>query len=238
MELQTVFVDRGQSAGLGAEPARPDRLYLAFVARNAVASVDAQLASFWLVVRGSVDVVAREGRFQLHAGDWISLERDSRPWLRLGRGALVVGQMRERIFNVDLLNASTSFDLSTGGDVFGAGIQSAGGGGQSLRGTLTMSGSATAKAARERVNVLFIVGFLVLQLIAEVVRHITRRNFTDIFHEAHSGDTLVAMPWLSWRGGARHLRKIADSVRGRPASNGRGAGEPIVSLLVIISLLV
>ncbi len=56
-------------------------------------------------------------------------------------GALVVGQMRERIFNVDLLNSSTSFDLSTGGDVFGAGMQSAGGGGQSLRGTLTMTGS-------------------------------------------------------------------------------------------------
>jgi len=56
-------------------------------------------------------------------------------------GTLVVGQMRERIFNVDLLNASTSFDLSTGGDVFGAGIQSAGGGGQSLRGTLTMTGN-------------------------------------------------------------------------------------------------
>ena len=56
-------------------------------------------------------------------------------------GALVVGQMRERIFNVDLLNSSTSFDLSTGGDVFGAGMQGAGGGGQSLRGTLTMTGS-------------------------------------------------------------------------------------------------
>ncbi len=56
-------------------------------------------------------------------------------------GALVVSQMRERIFNVDLLNSSTSFDLSTGGDVFGAGMQGGGGGGQSLRGTLTMSGS-------------------------------------------------------------------------------------------------
>ncbi|MBN8799072.1 MAG: STN domain-containing protein, partial [Stenotrophomonas nitritireducens] len=54
-------------------------------------------------------------------------------------GALVVGQMRERIINVDMLNSNTSFDLSTGGDVFGAGMQSAGGGGQSLRGTLTMT---------------------------------------------------------------------------------------------------
>lgn len=57
-------------------------------------------------------------------------------------GALVVGQMSERIFNIDLLNSSTSIDLSTGGDVFGAGMQSGGGGGgQSLRGTLTMSGA-------------------------------------------------------------------------------------------------
>ena len=88
MELQTVFVDRGQSAILGAESSPADRLHLAFAARSAVASIDAQLASFWLVVRGRVDVVAREGRFQLHAGDWISLERESRPWLRPGRGAL------------------------------------------------------------------------------------------------------------------------------------------------------
>lgn len=57
-------------------------------------------------------------------------------------GALVVSQMRERIFNVDLLNSTTSIDLSTGGDVFGAGMQGGGGGGgQSLRGTLTMSGT-------------------------------------------------------------------------------------------------
>ena len=56
-------------------------------------------------------------------------------------GTLVVSQMSERIFNVDMLDSNTSLDLSTGGDVFGAGIQSAGGGGQSLRGTLTMSGS-------------------------------------------------------------------------------------------------
>ncbi|RPD85776.1 pilus (MSHA type) biogenesis protein MshL [Luteimonas sp. 100069] len=55
-------------------------------------------------------------------------------------GALVVGQMRERIFNVDMLDSATSIDLATGGDVFGAGME-ASGGGQSLRGTLTMTGS-------------------------------------------------------------------------------------------------
>lgn len=56
-------------------------------------------------------------------------------------GALVVSQMSERIFNVDMLDSHTSLDLSTGGDVFGAGMQSAGGGGQQLRGTLTMTGT-------------------------------------------------------------------------------------------------
>ncbi|SBV36792.1 putative type II secretion system protein [uncultured Stenotrophomonas sp.] len=56
-------------------------------------------------------------------------------------GTLVVSQMSERIFNVDMLDSNTSLDLSTGGDVFGAGMQSAGGGGQQLRGTLTMTGS-------------------------------------------------------------------------------------------------
>lgn len=58
-------------------------------------------------------------------------------------GALVVGQMEERIFNIEMLNANSSLDLSTGGDVFGAGLQggSAGGGGQSLRGMLVMEGS-------------------------------------------------------------------------------------------------
>jgi len=56
-------------------------------------------------------------------------------------GTLVVSQMSERIFNVDMLDSNTSLDLSTGGDVFGAGMQSAGGGGQQLRGTLTMTGA-------------------------------------------------------------------------------------------------
>lgn len=55
-------------------------------------------------------------------------------------GALVVSQTKERIFNVDMLNSVTSLDLATGGDVFGAGMAGEGGG-QSLRGSLAMTGS-------------------------------------------------------------------------------------------------
>lgn len=55
-------------------------------------------------------------------------------------GALVVSPMEERIFNVEMLNANTSLELSTGGDVFGAGASGTGGG-DSLRGKLILDGS-------------------------------------------------------------------------------------------------
>jgi general secretion pathway protein D len=55
-------------------------------------------------------------------------------------GALVVSPMQERVFQIDTLNSTTSLQMSTGGDVFGAGSSSAGGG-NALRGTLIMDGS-------------------------------------------------------------------------------------------------
>ena len=55
-------------------------------------------------------------------------------------GALVVSPMQERVFQIDTLNSTTSLELSTGGDVFGAGA-SAAGGGEALRGTLIVDGS-------------------------------------------------------------------------------------------------
>ncbi len=54
-------------------------------------------------------------------------------------GALVVSPMEERIFSINMLNTTTSLDMSTGGDVFGAG--NSGGGGDSLRGKLILDGS-------------------------------------------------------------------------------------------------
>lgn len=54
-------------------------------------------------------------------------------------GALVVSPMEERIFSINMLNTTTSLDMSTGGDVFGAG--SSGGGGDSLRGKLILDGN-------------------------------------------------------------------------------------------------
>ncbi|MDG2526201.1 pilus (MSHA type) biogenesis protein MshL [Stenotrophomonas sp. HITSZ_GD] len=56
-------------------------------------------------------------------------------------GALVVSPMEERVFNVEMLNTTTSLDMSTGGDVFGAGSSGSGGGGDSLRGKLVLDGT-------------------------------------------------------------------------------------------------
>lgn len=56
-------------------------------------------------------------------------------------GALVVSPMEERIFSVDMLNSNTSLEMSSGGDVFGAGASGAGGGGDSLRGKLILDGN-------------------------------------------------------------------------------------------------
>ena len=60
---------------------------------------------------------------------------------------LVVSMMAERIFDVELLNHSTAVDVSSGGNVFGAGAGESGGGGSGegssvLRGNFLLSGNA------------------------------------------------------------------------------------------------
>ncbi len=54
-------------------------------------------------------------------------------------GALIVSPMQERVFQINTLNSTTSLEMSTGGDVFGAGASAAGG--DSLRGKLILDGS-------------------------------------------------------------------------------------------------
>lgn len=91
MELQSVCIDRGQSAELEGDGGVSERTHLVLAARAATASIGPGMASFWLVLRGQAELVGREGRFRLHAGEWISLERGSRPWLHAGRNGLVIG---------------------------------------------------------------------------------------------------------------------------------------------------
>src|SRR5678816_2076070 len=63
---------------------------LAAVSRSSGLEVVEPQASFWLVLRGSAQLDCNEGRFRLQAGEWIALDRDSRPTLQAARNALVL----------------------------------------------------------------------------------------------------------------------------------------------------
>ena len=85
---QTLRADRGHARdnrGLGdAGPV------LAAISRSSGLEVAEPQASFWLVLRGSAQLDCNEGRFRLLAGEWIALDRDSRPILQAARNALVL----------------------------------------------------------------------------------------------------------------------------------------------------
>lgn len=49
------------------------------------------VSTLWMQLRGATGVSAREGQFRLRRGDWMVLERDSRPTLQADRTAICVG---------------------------------------------------------------------------------------------------------------------------------------------------
>jgi AraC family transcriptional regulator len=86
--LQTLRADRGQARdnrGLGDAAS-----VLAAISRSSGLEVADPQASFWLVLRGSAQLDCNEGRFRLQPGEWIALDRDSRPTLQAARNALVL----------------------------------------------------------------------------------------------------------------------------------------------------
>ena len=85
---QRLRVDRGQARDIAGQGDGSPAL-LAAVSRSASLCV-AEHGSYWLVLRGSAQLECQEGQFALRAGEWISLDRDSRPTLQAGRTALVL----------------------------------------------------------------------------------------------------------------------------------------------------
>ncbi|HEY0502313.1 MAG TPA: helix-turn-helix domain-containing protein [Lysobacter sp.] len=61
------------------------------VARLGSVQLPATVFSIWVQVRGTSWVEAREGRFQLRRGEWIALEKDSKPLLQADRYGVCVG---------------------------------------------------------------------------------------------------------------------------------------------------
>ena len=113
MNLQTVWTDRNQALEAGHEFNQPEMIGVLAVSRTGSVSVQAPLVSFWVVLRGSADLDAREGRFHLCAGDWLVLEPDSRPSVYAERGALVVGVTMPSALRARI-RQFTHLDLHTG----------------------------------------------------------------------------------------------------------------------------
>lgn len=87
---QVLRADRGQSVQFegGESPAMGTCIA---VSRLGSAQGGGQQFSVWIQVRGSAWVEAREGRFRLRRGDWIALEKDSRPIVQADAHGLCIG---------------------------------------------------------------------------------------------------------------------------------------------------
>ena len=90
MELQTLWLDRAEIQDKLGQDGPSGRYHLAAISRSASLGVADNQPSFWLVLRGDAQLSCREGTFALQAGDWIAVDRDSRPTLLSGRRTLAI----------------------------------------------------------------------------------------------------------------------------------------------------
>lgn len=84
------WAGRGQHVRLDASGDHDPSGCLA-VGRLGSMQVAAELFTIWLQVRGTAWVEAREGKFHLHPGQWIALEKDSRPLIQADRHGVCIG---------------------------------------------------------------------------------------------------------------------------------------------------
>lgn len=113
MKTQTAWIDRNQLLEAAGDFADPELVSVVAASRSGNIMVQAALVSCWVVVRGSAELDAREGRFHLQAGEWLVLEPDSRPSLYAGRNSLVLGVLMPQALR-GRLRQFTYLDLHTG----------------------------------------------------------------------------------------------------------------------------
>ena len=68
MKMQTAWIDRNQLLEAGADFNNPELVGVMAVSRTGSIVLQSPLVSFWVVVRGSADLEAREGRFTCGRG--------------------------------------------------------------------------------------------------------------------------------------------------------------------------
>lgn len=113
MKMQTAWMDRTQLLEAGVDFYQPDLVGVLAASRTGSISVLSPLASFWLVVRGTAELDAREGRFDLRVGEWVVMEPDSRPTVYAARGGLVLGVVMPQVARARI-RQFTHLDLHTG----------------------------------------------------------------------------------------------------------------------------
>jgi AraC family transcriptional regulator len=90
MQLQSIWVDRGETQDKVGHDDPSDSFRIGVISRSASLGAADNQGSFWLMLRGNAQFDCREGRFRLHAGEWVALDRESRPTLLADRHALAL----------------------------------------------------------------------------------------------------------------------------------------------------
>jgi AraC family transcriptional regulator len=90
MQLQSIWVDRGEAQDKVGQDDPSDCFRIGVISRSASLGAADNQGSFWMMLRGNAQFDCREGRFRLHAGEWVALDRDSRPTLLADRHALAL----------------------------------------------------------------------------------------------------------------------------------------------------
>ncbi|MFD0740029.1 helix-turn-helix domain-containing protein [Lysobacter koreensis] len=87
---QTQWADRGQLLQADA-PETAGQTKCVAVSRLGSAQLSGAAFSIWVQLRGTSWVEAKEGKFRLRRGDWIALEKDSKPLLQADRHGVCIG---------------------------------------------------------------------------------------------------------------------------------------------------
>ena len=87
---QTCWADRGQFLKLELSE-HEDIGRCVGASRLGNVQVSGDQFSFWIQLRGTSWVEAREGKFRLRPGQWIALEKDSKPLIQTGKSGVCLG---------------------------------------------------------------------------------------------------------------------------------------------------
>ena len=87
---QVITADRGVALSIDGAGEHTPTTCLAVARLGSLRTVAATF-TLWVQLRGRSWVEAKEGRFRLHAGDWIAFDKDSHPTVQADRSAVCVG---------------------------------------------------------------------------------------------------------------------------------------------------